>query len=236
MKKLLLILFVLFSNSLFSQTYNLCGVWFGYPYYNDTTGQAQIEVIIITQIGQSVIAVKFTGDTAVPKGSVTFFIPKYTQQNVGLAYLITGGPGFPNSGCGGINNMTIPDSTHINWVINYTKATQLQIDSMGMNLDSLGVCCNGSVTGMLNEVKLDDMKLDVNPNPYTNTCTIIFKIKTGKLILTTLEGVQIKQYEVSGSSTLELNGEVLNGVRGTFMVSLIGDDGKTLSKKVTFMK
>jgi len=135
--------------------------------------------------------------------------------------------------------MTIPDSTHIHYggfLPNWWKATQLQIDSIGMNLDSLGVCCNGSVTGMKEEIKFDDMKLDVTPNPYTNTCMVIFKIKQGKLILTTLEGAQIKQYAVSGTSTLELNGEVLGGVSGTFMVSLISDDGKTLSKKVTFMK
>lgn len=103
-------------------------------------------------------------------------------------------------------------------------------------LQSMDVCCEKANTGSITEIKLDDMKLDVNPNPYTNTCTVIFKIKTGKLILTTLDGALIKQYAVNGNATLELNNQVLGGVSGTFMVSLIGDDGKTLSKKVTFMK
>ena len=104
-------------------------------------------------------------------------------------------------------------------------------------MDNIENCCSYyQQTGNNTEIKIDDIKLDVNPNPFTNTCTVTAKLTKGKLKLTSVEGVQIKEYPMSGTSTLELNGEVLHGISGTFMVSLISDDGKYIVKKVTFVK
>ena len=117
---------------------------------------------------------------------------------------------------------------------NGTDSTQLQ--TLTQRVDNLENCCamqQSSIFNLQSSIN-EELKLDVSPNPYMNSCTVITTGK-GKLILTNLQGDQLRSYSVSGDSKLELNGDVLGGYSGTFFVTLVGEKEK-LKKMVTFVK
>jgi len=132
---------------------------------------------------------------------------------------------------------------------NHTSTRQSQdqyngtdpLQDLKNRVDNLENCCSmktGSPTLTLPNGEgtepTEELKLNVSPNPYNNTCTVTTTGK-GKLILSTLEGVQLRSYSVSGDSKLDLNGDVLGGYSGTFIVTLVGEK-EQLTKKVTFVK
>ena len=101
---------------------------------------------------------------------------------------------------------TVVDSTHIKLTggPTYTKATPAQIDSMGMNLDSLEVCC--SLKTGIKEEKAPKATINLYPNPATDHLTLSLNTpQSGTAVITNLLGETLNGFRVSpGNNTIRL--------------------------------
>ena len=102
---------------------------------------------------------------------------------------------------------TVVDSTHIKLTggPTYTKATPAQIDSMGMNLDSLEVCC--SLKTGIKEIQAPEATMNLYPNPANSYITLSLPTTQsgGTAAITNLLGQTLKTVRVSaGNNTISV--------------------------------
>ncbi|MBX7203225.1 MAG: gliding motility-associated C-terminal domain-containing protein [Bacteroidia bacterium] len=144
----LLLALIIFSNHLFGQMSNLCGIWIAKSYQCYTVGPGgtlafyfKDEIVLIEHVGNQTIATKVTGDDCVMAGQTTWQ-GSYTQNPFPVSVTL-GSPGASGN-THGSGTIQVLDSSHLVSSfggIQFRKATCDQIDSMHVNLDSLNIGC-----------------------------------------------------------------------------------------------
>jgi hypothetical protein len=168
MKQFLLVIGICFLPSfLKAQLYNLCGVWYSYEYI--CTNPTHYELFSINQMGDSVVCTKIIGDSCVTDGHISWEGIYDSSQFTILLY--SGSPGAPNSGSS-FNPLLVIDSMHlfVAQYINMYRYTDLQLDSLNIQLSDYGLDCNRNM-GQIN-LTVSNNFIFLYPNPVETQLTI----------------------------------------------------------------